>query len=68
MGRVEILAGVERRSVWSDEDKASESLDEVETSGSSVAEIALPARYSSAADSHLAQKLGGDIGRRVDQA
>ncbi|KQY73189.1 transposase [Ensifer sp. Root142] len=38
MGRVEILTGVERRRVWTDEDKL-QILDEV-TSGSGVAEIA----------------------------
>ncbi len=39
MGRVEILTGVERRRVWRDEDKL-RILEEVETSGSGVAEIA----------------------------
>lgn len=39
MGRVEILTGVERRRVWTEEDKL-RILEEVETSGSGVAEIA----------------------------
>jgi transposase len=39
MGRVEILTGVERRRVWTAEDKL-RILEEVETSGSGVAEIA----------------------------
>lgn len=39
MGRVEILTGVERRRVWTDEDKL-RILEEVETSGSGVAEVA----------------------------
>ncbi|MBX4899738.1 MULTISPECIES: IS66-like element accessory protein TnpA [Rhizobium] len=39
MGRVEILTGVERRRVWTEEDKV-RILEEVETSGSGVAEIA----------------------------
>ncbi|RSB81179.1 hypothetical protein EFR00_16130 [Rhizobium sophoriradicis] len=39
MGRVEILTGVERRRVWTDEDKL-RILEEVQTSGSGVAEIA----------------------------
>lgn len=39
MGRVKILTGVERRRVWTDEDKLC-ILEEVETSGSGVAEIA----------------------------
>lgn len=39
MGRVEILTGVERRRVWTDEDKLC-ILEEVETSGCGVAEIA----------------------------
>ncbi|MCA1371901.1 transposase [Bradyrhizobium sp. BRP14] len=39
MGRVEILTGVERRRVWTDEDKL-RILEEVGTSGSGVAEIA----------------------------
>ncbi|MCG5486148.1 MAG: transposase [Sinorhizobium meliloti] len=39
MGRVEILTGVERRRVWRDEDKL-RILEEVETSGLGVAEIA----------------------------
>lgn len=39
MGRVEILTGVERRRVWTDEDKL-RILEEVEASGSGVAEIA----------------------------
>ncbi|MCZ4093686.1 transposase [Sinorhizobium psoraleae] len=39
MGRVEILTGVERRRVWTDEDKL-RILQEVGTSGSGVAEIA----------------------------
>ncbi|KXF76498.1 transposase [Paramesorhizobium deserti] len=39
MGRIEILTGVERRRVWTDEDKL-RILEEVETSGFGVAEIA----------------------------
>ncbi|MDE4601642.1 IS66-like element accessory protein TnpA [Sinorhizobium meliloti] len=39
MGRIEILTGVERRRVWTDGEKL-RILDEVETSGSGVAEIA----------------------------
>ncbi|MFC0804628.1 MULTISPECIES: IS66-like element accessory protein TnpA [Sinorhizobium] len=39
MGRVEILTGVERRRIWTHEDKL-RILDEVETSGSGIAEIA----------------------------
>ncbi|WP_046119140.1 transposase [Sinorhizobium sp. PC2] len=39
MGRVEILTGVERRRVWTEEDKL-RILEEVETSGAGVAEIA----------------------------
>ena len=39
MGRVEILTGVERRRVWSDEEKL-RILDEIAASGLSVAAIA----------------------------
>jgi transposase len=39
MGRVEILTGVERRRIWTDEEKL-RILDAVETSGFGVAEIA----------------------------
>ena len=39
MGRIEILTGVERRRVWTDADKL-RILEEIERSGSGVAEIA----------------------------
>lgn len=55
MARVEILTGVERRRVWTEEDKL-RILEEVETSGSGVAEVARRHDISPAADLHLAEK------------
>nr|WP_234705774.1 transposase [Sinorhizobium meliloti] len=66
MGRVEILTGVERRRLWTDEDKL-RILGEVQTSGSGVAEIArrhdiLPQQIYT-----WRKKLGRDIRSPGDQ-